>query len=264
MTDLELEATVVNAETQLLTAVLYLLEESKIGLIKSAMTVRSGWKLYERADASIGGYVSSVRAADGSLGMRGGVGPASSDQMMMIGDEDDDAVLDDSVAESAEASPTVTEAATGEGATGGAGGTSVPAAPPSVQSNVHPSVLGGVLFGVGSFNILLSTLPPLILRIVKALGFPHNQLRLLCCGIRMQVFIILPVLQRRRARATETVFPRRRCSKLAGCNCVDRVRTPPSFFCTLCCHYVLLMQCTHRAAVGKAGETHRGSSTCAG
>ena len=43
------------------------------------------------------------------------------------------------------------------------------------MDGVHPSVLGGVLFGVGSFNLMLSTLPPLVLRIVAALGFPSNR-----------------------------------------------------------------------------------------
>ena len=51
------------------------MDESKIGFIKCAMTVRSGWKLYQKCDDAIGGTVTAVRGADGSLGMRGNFGP---------------------------------------------------------------------------------------------------------------------------------------------------------------------------------------------
>ncbi len=39
-----------------------------------AMTVRAGWKLYQRCDEAIGNAVTSVRGADGSFGMRGDLG----------------------------------------------------------------------------------------------------------------------------------------------------------------------------------------------
>ena len=52
--------------------VMYLLDESKLGLIKCAMTVRGGWKLYQRSDAAVGGAVTAVAAPDGTLGMRTG------------------------------------------------------------------------------------------------------------------------------------------------------------------------------------------------
>ncbi len=35
------------------------------------MTVRVGWKLYQRCDDAIGNAVTLVRGADGSLGMHG-------------------------------------------------------------------------------------------------------------------------------------------------------------------------------------------------
>ena len=41
------------------------------------MTVRSGWKLYQRCDEAIGNAVTNVRGADGSLGMRGDLGGAT-------------------------------------------------------------------------------------------------------------------------------------------------------------------------------------------
>ncbi len=74
MSPIQLDATVIAAEAHLLQAMLHLMDESKIGFIKCAMTVRSGWKLYQRCDEALGGAVTAVRGADGSLGMRGDLG----------------------------------------------------------------------------------------------------------------------------------------------------------------------------------------------
>jgi hypothetical protein len=40
---------------------------------------------------------------------------------------------------------------------------------------VHPSVTGGIQFGVGVFNLLGSVLPPIVLAIVNVLGFPSDK-----------------------------------------------------------------------------------------
>jgi hypothetical protein len=185
MSDIELEATVVHAECQLLQAVMFLMDESKIGFVKCAMTVRGGWKLYQRCDAAVGGRVTSVAASDGTLGMRGtmttsdavdhaadsefveheGMDDVPCDEKEVADELAKEGVIEpeDAATPRLDAFPPVLPTSSGSGAPG----------------DVHPSVLGGVLFGIGSFNILLSVLPPLVLRIVKALGFPHNRYCLL-------------------------------------------------------------------------------------
>jgi hypothetical protein len=215
MTALQLDATVVSAEAHLLQSLLYLMDESKIGFVKCAMTVRSGWKLYERCDEALGNAVTSIRGSDGSFGMRGPMATpltgkvVDEDADAMISDDDDDdgdGSVEDSVvaglgvtAEDATAAEkemdlpasapaAAPDTATGAAAAAGSGaGTGAGSAAASVgagvssASDVPASLLGGVLFGIGGFNILLSVLPPLILRIVEALGFPHNR----CVNDRM-------------------------------------------------------------------------------
>jgi Protein of unknown function (DUF3808) len=180
MSDIELEATVVHAECQLLQAVMYLMDESKIGFVKCAMTVRGGWKLYQRCDAAVGGRVTSVAAPDGTLGMRGTM--TTSDAVDSAADSEfvehegmDDVPCDEKEVAAELAKEGVIEPEDAATPRIDAIPARVPTA--SGSGDVHPSVLGGVLFGIGSFNILLSVLPPLVLRIVKALGFPHNRLR---------------------------------------------------------------------------------------
>jgi len=43
------------------------------------------------------------------------------------------------------------------------------------RAALDPSVAGGIQFGIGTFNVVISTLPPLLLRVVSALGFPSDR-----------------------------------------------------------------------------------------
>jgi len=48
---------------------------------------------------------------------------------------------------------------------------------PEVREKIDPSVLGGVRFGIGAFNLTISILPSIVLRVVSALGFPSDRTR---------------------------------------------------------------------------------------
>ena len=42
-------------------------------------------------------------------------------------------------------------------------------------AGVPPSVLGGILFGMGAFNVVGSVLPPTVMRLIELLGFPCDR-----------------------------------------------------------------------------------------
>lgn len=46
---------------------------------------------------------------------------------------------------------------------------------PKIMLELDESVKGGIQFGIGAFNVIISVLPSILLRIVSALGFPSNR-----------------------------------------------------------------------------------------
>ncbi len=62
----------------------------------------------------------------------------------------------------------------------------------SALAAVAAEVEGGLLFGLGGFNCVASLLPPIILRVLSAAGFPFSreaglaQLRACCLGGRVR------------------------------------------------------------------------------
>ena len=55
-TALQVEAQLVYAEATLLSSLLFLFEESVVGLLKCGMAVRSGWRLYQQVDKHLGNF----------------------------------------------------------------------------------------------------------------------------------------------------------------------------------------------------------------
>ena len=102
---LQLEHTLIQAESYLLQAMLLFTEESYLSVVKAGLRIRSAWKLYERCEAQIASY------------------------------------------------------------------------DPATRAGLDPSVIGGVQFGLGNFNVIISILPSIVLRVVSALGFPSDRAR---------------------------------------------------------------------------------------
>lgn len=169
VTPAQLDATVICGEATLLGGLLFLTEESLMGIVRFAMAVRSGWKHYVTADRLVGGLASAI-----------GEGPAL--------------VPAARIADAASAT-TATAAAGGAGsAAATAAGTGVGAVVldpiPSMSSDpgeiygleacaafprLSRHLLGGLLFGTGTFNCVASVLPPVAVRIIAALGFPCDR-----------------------------------------------------------------------------------------
>jgi hypothetical protein len=63
MTPNQLEATLVYAEATMLTALLSLMEESIMALVRTGLSIRSGWKVYTSADRALGGGTRAVTPA---------------------------------------------------------------------------------------------------------------------------------------------------------------------------------------------------------
>ena len=145
LTGLPLEATLIQAEALLLSALLSLMEESLLSLAKCALSIRSGHQLYGVADRALGGRV-----------MKLGTSPQlSAGATINLIDAPD--------------APSLTPAA-------------------ELEANVED----GLLFGLGGFNCVASLLPPVILRILSAVGFPFSresglsQLRECCLNGRVR------------------------------------------------------------------------------
>lgn len=176
VTPAQLDATEICGEATLLGGLLFLTEESLMGIVRFAMAVRSGWKHYVTADRLVGGLASAigegpalVPAAGGSVGSSpppasGGAGSASV---------------------AAGAGPVA-------GASGAAGAVAGPMLEPIPSMSSDPAeiygleacagfprlsrhLLGGILFGTGTFNCVASVLPPVAVRIIAALGFPCDR-----------------------------------------------------------------------------------------
>lgn len=140
LTPEQLEATLVFAEATLILAVQHIMEESIMGFVRCGMAAREGWKLYQLCDRALGGKVSAI-ASDKRVPdlthFRAGTAPPA------------------------------------EGATRAAAASAGISATLADMTTSH--VMGGIEFGLGTFNVVISSLPPLVLRIVQALGFPGDR-----------------------------------------------------------------------------------------
>lgn len=186
MTNVQLDASVVHAECKLLmSALLLLTDQGKFtGLIKSALLFRGAWKLYESCDAVLGHTVTSISGGDGSFGMRAGAARE-------LGAVEDAVLGEDSMLEGTPVIPTDDEDADMVLASSAAAAAGAPVHAPATTvsaraEGVSPA-LEGILFGIGSFNLLLSILPPLILKLVSAFGFPHS--RFVCSHPLLLLFV---------------------------------------------------------------------------
>ena len=135
ITPSQLDATIVCGEATLLSALLHLTDESLLGIVRFAMSVRSGWRLLEQCDK-----------------MLALVAPSAAD------------------AGAAAAAAAAAAAFEGGSAPFDEAGSACAAFP---RLNRH--MLGGVLFGVGAFNCVASVLPPVAVRVLAALGFPCDR-----------------------------------------------------------------------------------------
>jgi len=132
-TPIQLEATLIYGEATLLVALLNLMEESMLSLLRCGLNIRAGWNLYKAVDRASGGTVMS---------MHGDSIPA--------------------LAPGARCIQVPLE---------GVGGT----AATSSSSSCGEDVRGGLQFGAGGFNVVASLLPPVVLRVLSAVGFPNDR-----------------------------------------------------------------------------------------
>lgn len=129
--DAKLEAEIVLAELQLLQGVLSLLEESVLGLVNCALSVRSAFLKYARVNKE---------AFNGRIGV---ISSSSTDD-----DEYDTELEEVNVVDISTAKLPLPELS---------------------------HVLSGLQFGLGTFNLVSSVLPPFILRLLSIAGFPANR-----------------------------------------------------------------------------------------
>lgn len=110
-----LRASIIRAESQLLSGMLYLFQESVVGLMKAGWKMRKGYKEYEWVWKNVKHLVDMEGIVNGkpNPNLKG----------------------------------------------------------PKLEDVVDKHTLGGVYFGIGMFNLTLSTLPPKMLNVVKFLGF---------------------------------------------------------------------------------------------
>ena len=125
----QLEAAVIYAEVTLLAGLLYLMEESVMGLVRCGLAIRQGLSLYQRIDKALGNYVSLI--TEGGPELKNGFTIADISK-------------------------------TYENAT------------PAEQQLAH--VRSALLFGMGTFNVVASMLPPIVLKILSFAGIPTNRL----------------------------------------------------------------------------------------
>lgn len=171
VTPLQTEGLLVAAEASLLTAVLHLMRESAMGFVQCGLSVRSGWSLYKRADATIGGVAAATEAPPDARTSGGlGLGTHSGQSGVFRGDHAPSTTSDPLGLPEALRLVGVTpdelrrlDAAATEIATS------------SDASPVPSSVLGGILFGMGAFNVVGSVLPPTVMRLIELLGFPCDR-----------------------------------------------------------------------------------------
>ena len=145
-TPLQLEATLIYGEATLLTALLNLLDESFLSLLKCGLNIRAGWAMYKSVDRVMGGTVMGIRG-DTSLPLSQGVRCTAVD-------------VEGAVAAASSAASTAATTTT---------------ATPSAADMNPLDVEGGLQFGAGGFNCVASLLPPVVLRILSAVGFPNDR-----------------------------------------------------------------------------------------
>jgi hypothetical protein len=137
LSPLQLEATLTYADASLLLALLNLMDESILSLVRCGLNLRAGWRLYGVVDRALGA---------GVLGEKGGGGSAP------LGEG---------------AAMAVVEA--------GAGAAAAPAGGAAAEAELRAHVEGGLLFGAGGFNAIASLLPPIIVRLLAVVGFPNDR-----------------------------------------------------------------------------------------
>ena len=169
MSATELEGSVITAEAGLLSSMLLLTEESIMAFVKvrldtsraiqllhcrltrahlhgccqAGLSIRSSWKLYEACDKSLAGGVS-------------GLDPDLAPQ-----------VQNDPAHGNIPCTTPTSRASTSKADAGILSG--------GAASETDSAVVSGVLFGMGSFNVILSCMPPIVLKIVSVLGFPCDR-----------------------------------------------------------------------------------------
>ncbi len=135
LSPLQLEATLTYADASLLLALLNLMDESIMSLVKCGLNLRTGWKLYQAVDRALGSGVMGEKGGGGSA-------PLGADAAM--------------AAVEPEAPP-------------------APAGSTAADAELRAHVEGGLLFGAGGFNAIASLLPPIIVRLLAVVGFPNDR-----------------------------------------------------------------------------------------
>ena len=152
LTPNQLEGTLVYAESSMLIALLSLMEESLMALVRCGLSIRSGWRVYQSADKALNGAVSRIKGE-------------SPQMQVLLGDLQRAAAL----------FPRPAGAAAEGALTGSASSSAGAGTPAAMIAPAHGHVLGGVEYGMGAFNCLASILPPIVLRVIAVLGFPSDR-----------------------------------------------------------------------------------------
>ena len=167
LSERQLEGTLVHSEATMLTALLCLMDESLLALVKTGLAIRSGWRHYHAGDRALGGCASAHVTDAPQL-------------QVLLSDLPRAAALFPRAAGAAAVDcllPPPPPPPPPVPATAAAAAASVDAndACPVVVVAAHGHVLGGFEFGLGAFNCLASVLPPLVLRVIAVLGFPCDR-----------------------------------------------------------------------------------------
>lgn len=167
LTERQLEATLITSESTMLLALLSLMEESLMALVRCGLCIRSGWATYRGGDKALGGVVSAMRDSPQLQVLLSDLPRAAPLFPRAAGTPAADFMLGAS---------TTPSTGTG-GGDGGKGAGATPAAPSSTTSVIaaHGHVLGALQFGVGAINALASVLPPIVMRVIAILGFPCDR-----------------------------------------------------------------------------------------
>eukprot|EP01138_Halocafeteria_seosinensis_P016376 gb/GECG01016707.1/.p1 GENE.gb/GECG01016707.1/~~gb/GECG01016707.1/.p1 ORF type:complete len:872 (+),score=112.04 gb/GECG01016707.1/:1-2616(+) len=128
---IQVESSLVTAETTLVRSMLHLMEETMMGFVRAGLSVRAGWKIYTECDNSLNKVVSAHVSREN----RERIASKSFEEQI------------EELVQNAQ----------------------------SIVPGLDRSVIGGIQFGWGTFNLIISVMPPIILRIVEALGFPSDR-----------------------------------------------------------------------------------------
>ena len=128
-----------------------------MAMVRCGLAIRSGWSRYQQCDRALGGCVGRI---------------ASSPQLHVL--------LADAARAAAHFPAPLGARAHGclsapAPAPAPSAPSEAPAAPSVPPARCHGHVLSGVEFGMGALNCLASVLPPIVLRVVSALGFPCDR-----------------------------------------------------------------------------------------